>query len=56
MHFADLHRASWRYVGLGAALLSTMVNLIDPPSLAAQNKPVTPIQHVIVIIGENRSF
>jgi phospholipase C len=56
MHFADLHRASWRYVGLGAALLSTMVNLIDPPSLAAQNKAVSPIQHVIIIIGENRSF
>jgi len=56
MHFGDLHRATWRYIGLGAALMSTMVNLIDPPSLAAQNPSVTPIQHVIVIIGENRSF
>jgi phospholipase C len=56
MHFGDLQRATWRYLGLGAALMSTMVNLIDPPSLAAQNTAVTPIQHVIVIIGENRSF
>ena len=57
MRFADLHRATWQYIGLGAALMSSMVNLIDPTSLAAQQAtPVTPIQHVIVIIGENRSF
>jgi phospholipase C len=57
MRFGDLHRATWRYVGMGAALLSTMVNLVDPPSLAAQQlKTSTPIKHVIVIIGENRSF
>ncbi|HTF43925.1 MAG TPA: alkaline phosphatase family protein [Terriglobales bacterium] len=57
MHFVDLNRATWRYVGMGAALLSTMVNLVDPPSLAAQTaRTATPIKHVIVIIGENRSF
>jgi len=57
MHFGDLNRATWRYVGMGAALLSTMVNLVDAPSLAAQTaRTATPIKHVIVIIGENRSF
>jgi phospholipase C len=57
MHFGDLHRATWRYAGMGAALLSTMVNMVDPPGLAAQTaKTATPVKHVIVIIGENRSF
>ena len=45
--------------GLGVALFSTMLNLVKPPSLAAQTAPpaaTTPIQHVIIIIGENRSF
>jgi phospholipase C len=57
MRFADLHRATWRYAGMGAALLSTMVNLVSPASLSAQQvKTATPIKHVIVIIGENRSF
>jgi phospholipase C len=42
---------------MGAALLSTMVNMVDPPGLAAQTaKTATPVKHVIVIIGENRSF
>ncbi len=59
--FGDLCRATCRYLGTGAALLSTMFNLVQP-SLAAENKKpgdtntATPIQHVIVIIGENRTF
>lgn len=45
----------------GAALLSMMFSLAVPPSLAAQTDPnslptTSPIKHVIVIIGENRSF
>ena len=60
MQFEHLFRASCRHVGLGAALLSTITNFAAPLSFAA-DKPktansVTPIQHVIVIIGENRSF
>jgi len=56
MQFGNLCRATCRHLGLGAALMSTLVNLVEPPSLAAQATPTTPIQHVIVIIGENRSF
>jgi phospholipase C len=49
-------QATWRPLGFGAALLSTMMNLVAPPIAAAQQPTTTPIQHVIVIIGENRSF
>ncbi|MGA9039539.1 MAG: alkaline phosphatase family protein [Terriglobales bacterium] len=57
MRCGNLYRATWRYFGLGAALLSTVFNLVGPTSLAAQQvKTATPIKHVIVIIGENRSF
>src|ERR1700680_371324 len=58
MRFGNIYRATWQYLGLGAALLSTVTNLVTP-SLAAdiQKHPTaTPIQHVIVIIGENRTF
>ncbi len=58
MRFGNLWRATWQYLGLGAALLSTVTNLVTP-SLAAETKKhptATPIQHVIVIIGENRTF
>ena len=58
MHSGKLYRATWRYFGLVAALLSTVMNLATP-GLAAdvQKHPATtPIQHVIVIIGENRTF
>ena len=58
MQFGNLYRASWRYLGLGAALLSTVTNLVAP-GLAAEtvkHPTATPIQHVIVIIGENRTF
>jgi phospholipase C len=54
----SFHQAAWQHVGLGAALLSTMVNLVGPTSLAAKTAPasISPIKHVIVIIGENRTF
>src|SRR5271156_4432053 len=55
MQFGNLCRATCRHLGLGAALMSTMLNLVVP-SFAAQVKTATPIKHVIVIIGENRSF
>jgi phospholipase C len=44
-----------RYISLGAALTSTLLNL-GTPALAADAPTTTPIKHVIVIIGENRSF
>ena len=60
MQCGNLYRATCRYLGLAAALLSTVANLVAPPSLAAethqQPTTATPIQHVIVIIGENRGF
>src|SRR4030088_1122304 len=58
MRFGNLYRATWRCFGLGAALLSTVMNLVSPSLAAeAQKHPTaTPIQHVIVIIGENRTF
>jgi phospholipase C len=59
MQFANFCRTSSRFAGFSAALLSTVVNLIAPASLAAETRkhsPATPIQHVIVIIGENRTF
>ena len=54
--------AFWQKLGMGAAMFSTLVNLVAPA--AAANKPLkasdtataTPIQHVIVILGENRTF
>jgi phospholipase C len=58
MTFASFTRSSLRNFGLGVSLFSTILNVVDPPSLVAQTAPVaaTPIQHVIIIIGENRSF
>ena len=58
MKVAGFARSFFRNFGLGVALFSTVLNLVEPPSLAAQTSPAatTPIQHVIIIIGENRSF
>ena len=60
MKVLDQARAIGRFGGVGAALLSTLVNLMAPAAVAAQDvhhhHPRTPIKHVIVIIGENRSF
>jgi phospholipase C len=62
MQSGNPDRTFWQKIGLGGALLSTVVNLVAPATAA--NKPLkardtlttTPIQHVIVIVGENRSF
>jgi phospholipase C len=46
-----------QHATVGASLVALLANLGSPLSAAAQTStPVTPIQHVIVIIGENRSF
>jgi phospholipase C len=49
-----------QHVTVGMSLLALLVNMGAPVSAAAQQhqpaQSVTPIQHVIVIIGENRSF
>lgn len=57
MQFQTLYRSGWRVFALSGALLSTVFNLLDPAGLAAQNtKTASPIKHVIIIIGENRTF
>ena len=60
IHIGDLYRTAQRYVAVGAALTSTLLNL-GAPAFAAEPRAttpatITPIKHVIVIIGENRSF
>ena len=60
IHIGNLYRTAQRYVAVGAALTSTLLNL-GAPAFAAEPRATTPatttpIKHVIVIIGENRSF
>src|ERR1700722_12016695 len=47
-----------QHLVVGASLVALTANLSTPMPVSAQEHPVTasPIQHVIVIIGENRSF
>jgi phospholipase C len=47
-----------QHLAVGASLFALLANLGAPAPAAAQEQPTTatPIQHVIVIIGENRSF
>jgi len=48
-----------QHFSVGASLFALLVNMGAPTTVAAQQQPpaaVTPITHVIVIIGENRSF
>jgi phospholipase C len=49
-----------QYFAVGTSLLALFANLLAPAPAAAQqpsySQTVTPITHVIVIIGENRSF
>src|SRR5690348_7389221 len=49
-----------RHAGVGTSLFALFVNMFAPGPLAAQTKAstttTTPIQHVIVIVGENRTF
>ena len=60
MRLAVYARSFSRHAGLGAALLSTLTNLVSPPVAAANqhrsHQTRTPVKHVIVIIGENRTF
>ena len=62
MKIADSARALSRTAAMSAALLSTLVNLVVPPVASANDihhhrpETLTPIKHVIVIIGENRTF
>jgi phospholipase C len=61
MDIGNLYRTAHRHVALCAALASTLLNLGAPafaaePKATTPNTPTTPIKHVIVIIGENRSF
>ena len=56
MKFIEYPRAAVRYTGAVAALLSTMMNLMAPPLMVAETHTASPIKHVIVIIGENRTF
>jgi phospholipase C len=45
------------HLAVGASLIALMANLGAPLPVSAQTtRTATPIQHVIVIIGENRSF
>ena len=47
------------HLTVGTSLLALLANMWAPVNAAAQQQapqPITPIQHVIVIIGENRSF
>ncbi len=46
-----------QHLAVGTSLFALLVNLGAPAPAAAQEHPTaTPIQHVIVIIGENRTF
>ncbi|HXM43341.1 MAG TPA: alkaline phosphatase family protein [Bryobacteraceae bacterium] len=47
-----------QHFAVGTAILALLANLGTPAPAGAQDHPATatPIQHVIVIIGENRSF
>jgi phospholipase C len=45
-----------QHAAVATSLVALIANLGAPLPVAAQSTPVTPIKHVIVIIGENRSF
>ena len=47
-----------QHLAVATSLFALITNLGAPPSAAAQDQPstATPIKHVIVIIGENRTF
>lgn len=60
MQLGNALRAGARNVAVTAAIFSTVLSPIAPLTADAQQppnpRPVSPIQHVIVIVGENRSF
>ena len=62
MQLRSILETGAKHAGLAAALFATIVNPILPVSLNAESpkktgsQAISPIQHVIVIVGENRSF
>ena len=59
MHLRTFLQSNVRNAGLAAALFSLVVNPIAPSFAQAEGVKKTtasPIQHVIIIIGENRTF
>jgi phospholipase C len=58
MSSSSLLAQARQHLVVGTSLFALLVNLGAPAPVAAQDHPTTasPIQHVIVIIGENRSF
>jgi phospholipase C len=57
MSSSSILTAVRQHATVGVSLVALMANMGAPLSAEAQTTtPVTPIQHVIVIIGENRSF
>ena len=45
-----------QHISVGASLVALIANLGTPLPASAQTHTSTPIQHVIVVIGENRTF
>ena len=61
MSLSGLPAQARQYLTLGTRLFALLVNLGAPVTSAAQEIPkhsgtATPIKHVILIIGENRTF
>src|SRR5437763_15739792 len=58
MHLRTILQKSVEQAGLAGALLATILNPLTPLSLEAETakSTATPIEHVIVILGENRTF
>src|SRR5215472_11642038 len=51
---------AWQHLAVGTSLVALIANLGTPLPASAQDSKssdtATPIKHVIVIIGENRTF
>jgi phospholipase C len=58
MSTADFLASARQHLAVGTSLVALLANLGAPlPATAQSNPPTTsPVKHVIVIIGENRSF
>jgi len=58
MSSSEFRARAKQHFAVGTSIFALLANLGTPAPAAAQDQPptATPIQHVIVIIGENRSF
>src|SRR5271165_2773437 len=57
MSSSSLLAQARQHLAVGTSLFALLVNLGAPAPVSAQTAPTTsPITHVIVIIGENRTF